>query len=378
MRYWLNYRSIIWLIWKKNIPLNAEMLNGMMVATDIQVNPKMVVLARESRGISQKELAEKLGISPGFVCKIETDIKPLPEATLDKMCKHLNYPLEFFYQDGEPFLPMSLNYRKRDHVSAKVLMPLEAHLNIYRLNIETLSLKLKLPEPNVPVLDIKKVGSEKQAAKQLRKFWKIQKGPVENITELLEANGIIVISFDFGTERVDSRTILTKDRHPIIVVNQSNLADKQRFSLAYELGHLVMHAETQPSYDRDIAHEANMFAAGFLLPEGEIKKDFEKGISIALLGELKRKWRVSMIALLYRAVDLGFLNPNQKKYMLSKFNQLKIRRREPIDLDFQKEKPRLMRDLILTYKNVNKFTFKELAASLHLGPEEFTNKYSEQ
>ena len=348
-----------------------------MVATDIQINPKMVVLARESRGISQKELAERLGTSPGFICKIETDNKSLPEATLKKMCKHLNYPLEFFYQDGEPFLPMSLSYRKRDHVSAKVLIPLEAHLNIYRLNIETLSQKCKLPEPNVPVLDVKKIGSESQVAKQLRRFWKMEKGPVENLTELLEANGIIVISFDFGTERVDSRTILTKDRHPIIVVNKSNLADKQRFSLAYELGHLVMHTETQPSYDRDIEHEANMFAAGFLLPEDEIKKDFDKGISIALLGELKRKWKTSMIALLYRAADLGFLNPNQKKYMLSQFNQLKIRRREPIDLDFQKEKPQLLRDLILTYRNAHKFTLKELAASLHLKLEEFMNKYSE-
>lgn len=352
-------------------------LNRVMVAADIQVNPKMVVLARESRGISQKELAERLGISPGFICKIETDIKSLSEATLEKICKQLNYPLEFFYQDGEPFLPTSLNYRKRDHVSAKVLMPLEAHLNIYRLNIETISQKLKLPEPNVPVLDLKKVGPEEQIAKQLRKLWKMEKGPIENLTELLEANGVIVISFDFGTERVDSRTILTKDRHPIIVVNKSNLADKQRFSLAYELGHLVMHTETQPSYDRDIKHEANMFAAGFLLPEGEIKKDFEKGISIALLGELKRKWKVSMVALLYRAVDLGFLNQNQKKYMLSQFNQLQIRRREPIDLDFQKEKPRLMRDLILTYKNAHKFTLKELAASLHLEQEEFISKYAE-
>jgi transcriptional regulator with XRE-family HTH domain len=63
-----------------------------MIATEIQINPKMVVLARESRGISQKELAEKLGTTPGFICKIETENKSLPDATLEKMCKLLNYP----------------------------------------------------------------------------------------------------------------------------------------------------------------------------------------------------------------------------------------------------------------------------------------------
>ncbi|MCC7302799.1 MAG: ImmA/IrrE family metallo-endopeptidase [Bacteroidia bacterium] len=354
-----------------------RILIQIMVATEVQINPKMVVLARESRGVSQKELAEKLSTSPAFICKIEMDNKSLPEPTLERMSKLLKYPIEFFYQEGEAYLPMSLNYRKRDHVSAKVLMPLEASLNIYRLNIETISQKLKLPALNIPDLDLKKIGSEEQVAKQLRKSWKMPKGPVENLTELLEANGIIVIAVDFGTERVDSRTILTKDKHPIIVINKTHLADRQRFSLAYELGHLVMHSHTLPSHDRDISHEANLFAAGLLMPENELKKDFEKGVSVSLLGELKRKWKVSMISLLYRAADLGFLTDNQKKYLLSQFNQMKIRRREPIELDFQKEKPLLLRDLILKYKNAHKFTSKELAAALHLEVEEFMTKYSE-
>ena len=348
-----------------------------MVATEIQINPKMIVLARESRGISQKELAEKLNTSPGYICKIEADNRSLPEDFLVRMSKLLKYPLDFFYQEGEAFLPMSLNYRKRDHVSAKVIVPLEAQFNLYRLNIEMLSQKLKFPATSIPDLDLKKLGSEEQVAKQLRKFWKMPKGQIENFTELLEANGIIVISFDFGTERVDSRTILTKDKQPIIVVNKLHLADRQRFSLAYELGHLVMHTQTLPSHDRDISHEANMFAAGFLLPESEIKKDFEKGITIALLGELKRKWKVSMQSLLFRSADLGFLTDNQKKYLLAQFNQQNIRRREPIELDFPKEKPHLLRDLITKYKNAHKFSAKELASSLHLEMEEFMSKYGE-
>ena len=337
----------------------------------------MVVLARETRGVTQKELAEKLGTSPAFICKVETDNRILSEETLVKMSKTLKYPVDFFYQDGEAYLPMSLNYRKRDHVSAKVLVPLEAQINLFRLNIETLFQKLKVDEPNVPVLDLKKLESVEQVAKQLRKFWKMPKGPINNLIELLEQNGIIVIPFDFGTERVDSRTILTKDKQPIIALNKSHLADRQRFSLAYELGHLVMHAQTMPAFDRDISHEANMFAAGLLMPESEIKKDFEKGITIALLGELKRKWKVSMIALLYRAVDLGFVTENQKHYLLKQFNQLKIRRREPPELDFPQEKSKLLRDFMTKYKNAHKYSVKEMAASLHLEVEDFMNRYSD-
>lgn len=347
-----------------------------MVA-EIEINPRMVVLARETRGMSQKELAEKLGTSPSFICKVETDIKSLSQDTLSKMSKLLRFPPDFFYQAGESYLPMSLNYRKRDHVSAKLLAPLEAHINLYRLHIETLAAKLKIKEPNVPVLDLQKLGSIEQVAKQLRKAWKIPKGPVENLTELLENNGIIIISFDFGTERVDSRTILTKDKQPVIAVNKLHFADRQRFSLAYELGHLIMHVNTMPSFDRDISHEANMFAAGFLMPEAEIKKDFEKGITIPLLGELKRKWKVSMQALLYRSADLGFLTDNQKNYLLKQFNLLKIRRREPPELDFPQEKSKLLRDLIMKYKNAHKYSIKELAQAFHLEQEEFMSRYGD-
>ena len=348
-----------------------------MTATEIQINPQMIALARESRGLSQTDLSGKLNTTQGFISRVETDMKSMSKDTLERLCKILKYPIDFFYQEGEAFLPMSLNYRKRDHVNAKALMPFEANCNLYRLNIETLSQKIKLPALNVPELDVKKIGSEEQVAKQLRKYWKIPKGQIENLTELLEANGIIVISFDFGTERVDSRTILTKDKHPIIVVNKNHLADRQRFSLAHELGHLVMHSHTLPSHDRDISHEANMFAAGFLLPESEVRKDFEKGVTIPLLGELKKKWKVSMIALLYRAFDLGFLTENQKKYMLAQFNQMNIRRREPIELDFPKEKPHLLRDLIAKYKNAHRFSVKELARAFHLEQEEFMSRYGE-
>lgn len=339
----------------------------------------MVALARESRGLTQTALADKLGISTSKLNYVEQGNQTLQDEIVLKMSKLLKYPVDFFYQEGEAFLPMSLSYRKRDHVSAKLLNPLEANINLYRLHIETIAEKLKLNEVNIPALDLQKLGSIEQVAKQLRKFWTMPKGTVENFTELLEQNGIIVVSFDFGTERVDSRTIFTKDKQPIIFVNKLHLADRQRFSLAYELGHLVMHTGVLPSHKRDISHEANMFAAGFLMPESEIKKDFsvKDGITIPLLGELKRKWKVSMIALLYRATDLGFLTDNQKRYLVQQFNQMKIRRREPPELDFPKEQPKLLRDLITKYKTAHKFSVKELAQSLHLEQEEFMQRYNE-
>lgn len=112
------------------------------------------------------------------------------------------------------------------------------------------------------------------------------------------------MAFDFGTERVDSRIVLTHSGYPIIVYNKSLLGDRQRFTLAYELGHLVLHSSLSDFGDRDIDHEANLFAAEFLMPANDIRPDFKDGLTIQKLADLKKKWKVSMQALLYRAHDL--------------------------------------------------------------------------
>jgi Zn-dependent peptidase ImmA (M78 family) len=369
-------RSIIWSLISKCSSLQPESNSFTMNYQEITINPSMLVLARETRGMSQKELGEKLDISPSFICKVETDVKALPSPLLDLMGRVLKYPPQFFYQPGEAYIPMSLNYRKRDHVAAKAMNVLEAQINLYRLNLERVLEKIKPKPLNIPHADLSK-GNIEQAAKLLRKAWEIPKGPIVNLTAFAEDNGIIVINFEFPTHRIDSRTTFTTSGIPIIAINKLHFADRQRFSLAYELGHLVLHRKVLPSADRDISHEANCFAAALLMPEKEIKPDLakEKNLSIERLAELKRKWKVSMQALLYRASDVKLLNDNQKYYLLRQFNSLKIRKREPVELDFPMEKPMQFRKMITKYKDVHKFSTKELASSLCLEVEDFISRY---
>ena len=224
-----------------------------------------------------------------------------------------------------------MNYRKRQIVSPKLLTPIDAKMNVYRLQTEFLMQALGFNPAQLPVLDVEKLGTPQKCAIKLHKLWEVKEGILPNITKLIESKGIIVNSFSFGTDRVDSRTILSSTSQPIIYTNKSLLGDRLRFSLAYELGHLVMHLNTTPNFERDVDHEANLFAAEFLMPETTIRPDFENGITLSTLGELKMKWKVSMQSLLYRADDLGYLTYNQKRYLLTQFNQMKIRKREPED-----------------------------------------------
>lgn len=332
----------------------------------------MVILARESRGISQRELASMINISAGKVCHVEQDAQTFSDETFSLLSKVLNYPKSFFFQKGDAYLPTLVNFRKRLTVAQKFIMPVDAQTQIYRLNVEILS-----NEKHLPKLDIPEIKDENPilVAGKLRKLWGIPEGPIENLVSIIERKGILIGSFDFGTERVDSRTVLTSGRHPVVLLNKSMLGDKLRFSLAFELGHIIMHLFFPIAPNREIGHEANLFAAAFLMPESDIKKDFDGEINIPRLGELKLKWKVSMQSLLYRADDMGFLTYNQKRYLLTLFNQMKIRRREPVELDVPVEKPSLLSDLMVQLRKEKNWSVQQMADKLHLIKKDFIEKY---
>lgn len=340
------------------------------------INTKMIVLAREARGITQMELAGLLGIVKGTMSKIEAGEMAFNQEHLMQLTKLLKFDLKFFYQEGE-ILPPNLTYRKRDVVAQKLIIPIEAWINIYRLHIQKLLAMVAYEYKPIPVLSIEEYGTPEAIARKLRTLWKMEKGFVPDMVELLEKQKIIVKSFNFGTERVDGRSILTDKKVPVVFLNKTLLGDRQRFTLAYELGHLVMHLFTSPAFERDVSHEANVFAAEFLMPEKEIREDLKNGkLTMTKLMELKKKWKVSMQAILYRASDLKMVTDNQKRYLLEQFNGMKIRRREPPELDIPKEHPELLRNLITKYRAGQKMNVKELASSFHLSEDEFVERYS--
>ena len=244
-----------------------------------------------------------------------------------------------------------------------------------RNNIQLLTRTLKKDPPLLPTYKVTNENTPHQIARQMRQILNLEQPIIENLAKAIEAQGIIISSFEFGSERVDSRSILTDDGFPIIFLNKSHFGDRLRFSLAFELGHIVMHTYTLVSHDREIDHEANLFAAELLMPSEAILEDFKEGISLPLLAQLKRKWKVSMISLLYRADDLGLLTPNQKRYLIQQFNQAKIRRREPVELDVPKEQPNLIREMIIELSTVQGLNLPEILQLLALDMDDYLELY---
>lgn len=337
-----------------------------------KVNHNMIILGRESRGLSQKELAEALGVTQGRISKIEMDLLPVPPDLLEKISNILKYPTGFFLQEGG-LVGVGISeifHRKRQEVPKKVLNKAYAQLEIRLRHISKLLQSVEIPE-NVPRLNVEKYEERvEDIARIIRSQWQLPRGPIKDLTRTLEDQGVIVISVDFDSPKVDAISRWIPGLPPLFFVNQNIPKDRYRLTLAHELGHIVMHEHANP----DMEEQANRFAAEFLMPERDILADLSN-LKMAKLPELKRYWRVSMAALLKRAEELRAITSNQTRYLWVQMSSAGYRVREPIELDIKGESPHLIDELIEAHRNDLGYSTDDLCQMFPLFEEEFWSLY---
>lgn len=334
----------------------------------------MVILGRESRGLSQKELADKLGITQGRISKIEMGLLPISDDLLTMLSHTLDYPTHFFFQDGSLVGVgiAEIFHRKRQDVPKGTLNKIYALMEIRLKHITRLLRAVDIP-CTVPRFDVNEYDEQVEViARLVREHWKLPRGPIQDLTQTLEDAGILLIPIDFETPRIDALSRWIPGLPPLFFINKSSPKDRYRFSLAHELGHMVMHADANP----DIEVQANRFAAEFLLPERDIRAELYD-LNLAKLAILKRYWKVSMAAILKRAGDIGAITTNQARYIWMQMAKMGYKTREPVELDVGGEAPELLHELIETYRKDLGYSIADLQEMLPLNDEELWLQYLE-
>jgi Zn-dependent peptidase ImmA (M78 family) len=124
-----------------------------------------------------------------------------------------------------------------------------------------------------------------------------------------------------------SGAILRSGTGVVIGVNSSDHSNRQRFTIAHEIGHFIYHTGVRVHIDRDFRLnlrdeqsskaanweeiEANRFAAELLMPQGFLTKDVESigAIDEEVIEGLARRYKVSAQAMQFRLANLGFIDP---------------------------------------------------------------------
>jgi Zn-dependent peptidase ImmA (M78 family) len=182
---------------------------------------------------------------------------------------------------------------------------------------------------------------------------------------------VLVVEGDFGEADMDGVTLRPAGMQPVVVLNRDRAADRKRFSLAHEYGHVVLHPFPYDAMEK----EANEFAAELLMPRDGILPDLRRGLSIPRLGTLKLKWRVAMSALIYRAKTLGAITDQMATSLYKQMSMFGYRTREPKEFDIQNEQGKLSTQLVSLHLSDLGYSLEELADGLRTDPTEFAQMH---
>ena len=206
-------------------------------------------LARKRSGFSLRELSSRLGgmVSAQAIGKYERG-EMMPSSSvaialanaMDVTTTYLLSPTVVSLESVEFRKLASTKVRERAMVEATVLDHVDRYLQVEEL-LDITSSIWEVPD-GAPYHAETVEGSELAAA-TVRKAWNLGGGPIPNMTELLEERGIKVLKLDFPramdgltcfVHRTDETSV------PVVVCSTGKSIERQRFTLAHELGHLVI------------------------------------------------------------------------------------------------------------------------------------------
>lgn len=340
------------------------------------LNGRRLKLARQYRGLTVEELSQKLNVSKQTISQYENGkIENVPFDKIFLLSSILEFPYQYFIQTKEfniktgatyfrSLMKTNKKYRLAQTVKMEHLAIIYSFLNEY----------VSFPQLDLPDW-IGEVTSPTDAAIMLREYWHLGDKPIDNIMRVAEEKGIIVTTFPTDTDDIDAFShyvnLEESDVYFIALSKNKESAVRMNFDIAHELGHIILH---EWSEDEEITSreqfktkekEANEFAAAFLMP----KESFEKDVSLAPQNidyyiELKRKWKVSIAAMLYRSCYLEIISQNQYQYMMRIMQNKGWRKNEPLDNVIVPSTPSVFSDAVDLLLLNNVFTSNELIEEL--------------
>jgi Zn-dependent peptidase ImmA (M78 family)/transcriptional regulator with XRE-family HTH domain len=296
-----------------------------------------LTMARHLEGLRKSDLAVRIGKSATAVSAWEAGTKRPTAATVAELALALSVDPGFFSARPDDIGAMSTapHFRSLRSTSQLIRDQAFAYGQLAVDIASSLERHVELPEvdvPRIPVpVDEPSADAPERAAQEVRAAWDLGTGPAPHLVRLLERHGILVVFSPPGTAAVDAYSFDTRLR-PVVILNPIKLDYyRQRFDVAHELGHLVMHGDAEPG-SRIVEDQANRFAAELLMPAVEICNLLPVAMGGSVwpnLARLKEQWGVSLQALLYRARRLGRLSDVSYRNAMVRISQLGWRRNEP-------------------------------------------------
>jgi len=347
--------------------------------------------ARVARGLTAKALAEAAEISPSAVSGYEQGNKAPSPVTLDKLARLLDVPARMFHKKmPKDTLVQDVFYRSVSSATKALRDTLNQRATWMCEVFDFLEQHYSFSDINLPELDLPD-NSERFCSEMVEKFaaatreqWGLGSGPIQNLTECMEKNGITLSKFSFDSDKMDGFSFWHRNQFPMVVIaSDKESRSRSRFDLAHELGHLVLRhkrAENPDPIEVKVQEDqANKFASAFLLPRESIEADLDELLATSYhrgmlnsLWPLKLKWKVSFAAILFRAKDVNKISAQQFQSGYVMLSQRGWRKTEPLEEDLPEERPEILKWCIEKLIEDGDCSASELLESLALPQRDIT------
>jgi Zn-dependent peptidase ImmA (M78 family)/DNA-binding XRE family transcriptional regulator len=316
--------------------------------------------ARLARGLFKNALADMVGLSGWAITRYEEGAdKPQPER-LAALAKHLNFPVEFFLRPEWPEQPSLVFWRSRAAETKYAREMTEQRMSWLCEVFEFLEGEATFPSLRVPEVDLPDdfrmftAETLERAAEEVRSCWKFRDLPIPDVCLALENAGIPMVNLEIMSDKQDGFCFSSKRLNRTFVgINTHNVScARARYDAAHELGHVVLHKKVTPQQARDPAlhkvleHQAHRFAGALLFPRSAFRAEVGAP-TLDYFCSLKKRWGISIAAMVYRAFDLGIIDDVERSALYRNMARRRWRGtlQEPYDSpdEMPVERPRMLR-----------------------------------
>lgn len=327
-----------------------------MIFNNIEnINPARLKKARISRGYSLADLADRIGVTKQYISQCELGITNA-SSIIYKLSDALNYPISFFCKYTKGIETESATYfRSRKTTPKKLKEAANEKVELFSEIKEFFENYVNYPELNLPnnieLKDEYTTEDLENIAINVREYWKLGMGPIDDLISVLQENGIIISKMKVGNDKIDAFSKWVNSTPYVFLSIDKDSAVRSRFDIAHELCHILLHQfvlkediESKEKLNR-IEKEADIFAGAFLLPAETFGREVFSS-SLENLIRLKKRWKVSISCMINRCAGLGLFSDNQVTYLKKQMTYKKYWRKEPLDDTIKCEVPYLYKQIV--------------------------------
>lgn len=295
-----------------------------------------IKLARKASGLSLRSFGDAIGVSRATVQNYEKGITSPNDDILRAISEATGFDIKYFTKKDRQIM-IEPEFRKRSSMTKKAQNRIEVYtlewLERY-LEVEEYfeDIDFILNENNYKI-NCEEPEQIEKAAEKLRDEWKIGIRPIESMVQLLEDKNVKVLKLN-EVKTFDAMKFI-HNKKPVIVFNGNMSPDRQMFTLAHELGHIVLNPDNESA--------AHRFASAFLFPRKNVYREIgynRSSLHFVELLNLKKKYRMSMSAIARRAFDLGIITQYYYRTIMINFSKNHFRTNEPGSDELCPEEPK--------------------------------------